>query len=574
MAADTRVGRCGNGAGPHALVRREAYGIDMDPRQRVPENQAEPLVWNTATSDRALAQAVGTFAGDRAQAIVSRIEPVGELAGSAEAWQHARNANRNPPVHLPVDRTGRRIDEVEFHPSWHWLMGHGIGFGLGATPWLSDDPDAHLSRAAAYIAWSQAEAGHMCPVTMTYAAVPALRADEALAKQWTPGLASTSYDFGLRNPSEKAGLLAGMGMTEKQGGSDLRANTTQATPNEDGTYRLVGHKWFTSAPMNDVFLVLAQAPDGLSCFVVARVLPDGSRNPLTIVRLKDKLGDRSNASAELEFDGTIGVRLGDEGRGIRTIIEMVAATRMDCILGSAALMRRAVAEALWHAAHRSAFGRTLAKQPLMVNVLADLAIESEAATFVALRLAAAVDRPHDEHEGALRRIALALEKFWVCKRAPMVAAEALECFGGNGFVEDSPMPMLFRQSPLNSLWEGSGNVNALDVLRAMQREPATLDAWLTEVGAARGMDRRLDRAVTDVLEELSDLSDVESRARRIAGKMAAGLQGALLLRHGDPAVADAFCASRLGGDTVGTFGTLPRGLDLAGIVARATPGPA
>lgn len=533
-----------------------------------------PLVHNTATSDVALTEAVRALAGDHADAIVSRITEVGARAGAAETWQHARNANRSPPIHLPVDRYGRRIDEVEFHPSWHWLMESALGFGLGAAPWTSHDPHAHLSRAAAYVAWSQAEAGHMCPVTMTYAAVPALRADEALAEQWVPGLASTLYDFGLRDPAAKAGLLAGMGMTEKQGGSDLRTNTTRAVTTADGSYTLTGHKWFTSAPMNDVFLVLAQAPDGLSCFVVPRVLPGGARNPLTIVRLKDKLGDRSNASAELEFDGTIGVRLGDEGSGIRTMIEMVAATRMDCILGSAALMRRAVAEATWHAAHRSAFGKPLAEQPAMVNVLADLAIESEAATLVGVRLAAAIDDPHSDHETALRRIGLALEKFWVCKRAPMVAAEALECLGGNGFVEDSPMPMLFRQSPLNSLWEGSGNVNALDVLRALQREPQTLDAWLTEVGEVRGADRRLDRAVTDVLEELADLSDVEYRARRIAGRMAIALQGALLLRHGDPAVADAFCASRLGGDTVGTFGTLPRGLDLAGIVARATPGQA
>lgn len=546
----------------------------MDPRQRTPDNQAEPLVHNTATSDVALTQAVRAFAGDHTEAVLSRITEVGALAGAAETWQHARNANRNPPVHLPVDRYGRRIDEVEFHPSWHWLMEHALGFGLGATAWVSDAPDAHLSRAAAYLAWSQAEAGHMCPVTMTYAAVPALRADETLAQQWVPGLASTQYDFGLRDPAAKSGLLAGMGLTEKQGGSDLRACSTQAAPNADGSYTLTGHKWFTSAPMNDVFLVLAQAPDGLSCFLMPRVLPDGSRNALTIVRLKDKLGDRSNASAELEFDGTIGVRLGAEGTGIRTIIEMVAATRMDCVLGSAALMRRAVAEATWHTARRSAFGKPLADQPAMVNVLADLAIESDAAALVGLRLAAAVDKPHDDHEAALRRIGLALAKFWVCKRAPMVAAEALECFGGNGFVEDSPMPTLFRQSPLNSLWEGSGNVNALDVLRALEREPQTLDAWLTEVGAVRGADRRLDRAVTDVLEELADLSNVEYRARRIAGRMAAALQGALLLQHGDPAVADAFCASRLGGDSVGTFGTLPRGLDLAGIVARATPGQA
>jgi putative acyl-CoA dehydrogenase len=407
---------------------------------------------------------------------------------------------------------------------------------------------------------------------MTYAVVPALRADDALAKQWTTGLASTTYDFGLRPPEEKSGLLAGMGMTEKQGGSDLRTNTTTASPTDiHGEYLLTGHKWFTSAPMNDVFLVLAQAPDGVTCFVVPRVLPDGVRNGMQIVRLKDKLGNRSNASSEIELHDAVGTRLGDEGRGIRTIIEMVSATRMDCVLGSASIMRKALAEASFHAAHRSAFGTTLADQPAMINVLADLAVESEAATTVALRLAAAVDAPNDAHEQALRRIGLALEKFWVCKRTPFMVAEALECLGGNGFVEESGLPLLFRESPLNSIWEGSGNVNALDVLRALGREPESLNAWITEVGAARGEDHRLDTAVEDVLTQLADLTDAEHHARRITARMAVCLQGALLVRHGDPAVADAFCASRLAGDWAGTFGTLPRGLDLAGIVARTTP---
>ena len=424
----------------------------------------------------------------------------------------------------------------------------------------------------AFFTWGQSEQGHTCPITMTYAVVPALRADDALAKQWTTGLASTTYDFGLRPPDEKSGLLAGMGMTEKQGGSDLRTTTTTASPTDThGEYLLTGHKWFTSAPMNDVFLVLAQAPEGVTCFVVPRVLPDGARNGLQIVRLKDKLGNRSNASSEIELHDAVGTRLGDEGRGIRTIIEMVSATRMDCILGSASIMRKALSEASFHAAHRSAFGATLADQPAMINVLADLAVESEAATTVALRLAAAVDAPNDAHEQALRRIGLALEKFWVCKRTPFMVAEALECLGGNGFVEESGLPLLFRESPLNSIWEGSGNVNALDVLRALEREPESLNAWITEVGAARGEDHRLDTAVEDVLTQLADLTDAEHHARRITARMAVCLQGALLVRHGDPAVADAFCASRLAGDWAGTFGTLPRGLDLAGIVARTTP---
>ena len=534
-------------------------------------NQAVPLEDHDVVSgDAALTDAVAAFAGDDAHAVRASLAPIGVLAGSAEALEHGRLANAHEPTLRTVDRFGRRIDEVEFHPSWHWLMEHGIGFGLGAAPWTSDDPSAHLRRAAGFYAWGQTEPGHLCPITMTYAAVPALRTDETLAARWVPGLTSTTYDFGLRQPPTKAGLLAGMGMTEKQGGSDLRTNVTTAVASGE-EYRLTGHKWFTSAPMNDVFLVLGQTEAGVTCFVMPRVLEDGSRNRVSIVRLKDKLGNRSNASSELELDDTVAYRLGEEGRGIRTIIAMVSATRMDCILGSAALMRRAVAEASWHTAHRSVFGATLADQPAMVNVIADLAVESEAATLVGLRLAAALDRPDDPQEQALRRIGLALEKFWVCKRTPFLAAEALECFGGNGYVEESGMPLLFRESPLNSIWEGSGNVNALDVLRALQREPETLEAWLSEVGTVRGIDARLDAAVTAVLDDLADLTDLELRARRIASRMAVLLQATVLLKHGHPAVADAFCASRLAGDWAGVFGTLPRGLDLAAIVKRTTP---
>ena len=545
----------------------------MDPLQRAPSNQSVPLVgYDVARADAALLDAVDAFGGDHAADIRRSLTPIGRLAGSAEAREHWHLANENEPVLRTHDRFGNRIDEVEFHPSWHWLMTRGVGFGLTAATWVSQSRVAHLERAAGFFTWGQSEQGHMCPITMTYAVVPALRADDALAKQWITGLASTTYDFGLRPPEQKAGLLAGMGMTEKQGGSDLRSTTTTAsTTDTHGEYLLTGHKWFTSAPMNDVFLVLAQAPDGVTCFVVPRVLPDGTRNALEIVRLKDKLGNRSNASSEIELNDTVGTRLGDEGRGIRTIIEMVSATRMDCILGSSSIMRKAVAEASFHAAHRAAFGATLADQPAMINVLADLAVESEAATTLALRLAAAVDQPNDAHEQALRRIGLVLGKFWVCKRTPFMVAEALECLGGNGYVEESGMPLLFRESPLNSIWEGSGNVNALDVLRALGREPESLNAWITEVGAARGEDHRLDAAVEDVLTELADLSDAEHRARRITARMAVCLQGALLVRHGDPAVADAFCASRLAGDWAGTFGTLPRGLDLVGIVARTTP---
>ncbi|MCD9153151.1 acyl-CoA dehydrogenase family protein [Aeromicrobium duanguangcaii] len=545
----------------------------MDPVQRIPENQAVPFDdVNIATADLPLMDAVRALGEDQAGQIRSYLEPIGALAGTAEAREHWHLANAYPPVHEPVDRFGRRIDEIRFHPSWHWLMERGVGFGLTAEPWTSDRPAAHLRRAAGFYTWGQVEQGHMCPITMTYAVVPALRADPELAAQWTPGLASTTYDFGLRAPQDKAGLLAGMGMTEKQGGSDLRVNSTIAKATDvRGEYRLTGHKWFTSAAMNDVFLVLAQTDAGSTCFVVPRVLPDGTRNPLTIVRLKDKLGNKSNASSELEFDDTWAVRLGEEGRGIRTILEMVSATRMDCILGSASIMRKAFAEAAWHTRHRSAFGARLIDQPAMVGVLADLALESEAGMLAGLRLAAAMDRPDDEHERNLRRIGLALEKYWVCKRTPMMVGEALECLGGNGYAEESGMPLLFRESPLNSIWEGSGNVNALDVLRALSREDGTLDAWRTEVGTVRGEDARLDAAVAEVMQRLADPHDAAASARWLASRMAAILQGALMIRYSTPAAADAFCASRLGGQWAGTFGTLPAGLDLQAILERAQP---
>ncbi len=535
-------------------------------------NQAPPLVGHDVVgADRALSEAVLRHASAET---LEDLASIGRGAGSAEAREHGLLANRHHPELRPYDRYGNRVDEVEFHPSWHWLLGRAVGHGLAATPWeqqADGAPYAHVRRAAGFMAWSHTEPGHGCPISMTYAAVPALRADEGMAKEWTPLLASTSYDPGLRPVTDKRGALAGMGMTEKQGGSDVRANQTEARPTSvDGEYTLHGHKWFTSAPMNDVFLVLAQAEGGLSCFVVPRVLGDGSRNALDVVRLKNKLGNRSNASSEVELRGTLAVRLGDEGRGVRTIIEMVAATRLDCVLGSASLMRRAVSEASWHVAHRSAFGSLLADKPLMQNVVADLAVESEAATALAIRLAAAVDRLEDPHEAALRRIALPLAKFWVCKRTPAMVAEALECLGGNGYVEDSAMPLIYREAPLNSVWEGSGNVNALDVLRALSREPEALQAWITEVGLARGADRHLDRAVDETLAMLGDAGTLEVNARRLAGRMAACLQGSLLVRFAPAEVADVFCASRLGSTYDGTFGALATG-DLAALVERTTP---
>jgi putative acyl-CoA dehydrogenase len=533
-------------------------------------NQPPPLTgYDVFAADAALVDGVERHGAGWAH---ERLGRLGKLAGSAEAQEWGRLANDHPPVLHTVDRYGNRVDEVEFHPAWHQLMEVAVGNGLHASSWVDSQPGAQVARAAGFAVWSQVEGGHGCPISMTHAAVPALRVDETLATEWVPRLTSYEYDFGLRAPQDKAGCLAGMGMTEKQGGSDVRTNTTVAVTAADGTYRLTGHKWFTSAPMCDVFLVLAQAEGGLTCFLVPRVLPDGTRNTFRIARLKDKLGNRSNASSEPEFEDTVAWRLGDEGRGVRTIIEMVMMTRLDCVIGSTSLMRACVAEATHHARHRQAFGGYLVDKPLMRHVLADLAIESEAATALMVRLAGATDAaPHDAREAAFRRLGLAVGKYWVCKRGPNVAAEALECLGGNGYVEDFPMARLYREAPLNSIWEGSGNVNALDVLRALAREPHAVEAFVDEAGAARGADARLDAALVEVQRELSDTADIEVRARRVVERMALVLQGSLLVRYSTPAVADAFCASRLGGDWGAAFGTLPTGVDTRAIVERATP---
>ena len=532
-------------------------------------NQVPPLTgYDVFSADAALVEGVQRH--DAAWALDDLVA-LGRRAGTEEAQEWGRLANVNPPVLHTVDRYGRRVDEVEFHPSWHDLMTVAIGAGLHAAPWVDPKPGAHVARAAGFSVWSQVEGGHGCPVSMTHAAVPALRADQGLYDEWAPRLTSYTYDFGLRPPQDKAGCLAGMGMTEKQGGSDVRTNTTRAVERADGTYLLTGHKWFTSAPMCDVFLVLAQAAGGLTCFVVPRVLPDGTRNTFRIQRLKDKLGNRSNASSEPEFDETVAWRLGDEGRGVRTIIEMVMMTRLDCVIGSTSLMRACVAQATHHARHRQAFGDYLVDKPLMRNVLADLAVESEAATALMLRLAAATDARGDEEEAAFRRIGLAVGKYWISKRGPNVAAEALECLGGNGYVEDFPLARLYREAPLNSIWEGSGNVNALDVLRALAREPHAWEAFRDELTLAGGADARLDAAVRSLESDLADTTEIETRARRLVERMALTLQGSLLVRFAPPAVADAFCASRLGGDWGAAFGTLPPAVDTRTIVERSTP---
>ncbi len=529
-------------------------------------NQVPPLQGHDVADDPALLAGLERAGAGWAS---DELHELGRLAGGEQAQEWGRVVNENEPVLRTHDRYGNRIDEVEFHPYWHDLMTVAVSHGLHGTPWQDPREGAHAARAAKFYVWGQVEAGHSCPISMTYAAIPALRANPELAARYEPLLAATEYDFGLREPSTKRGLIAGMSMTEKQGGSDVRANTTTATPSADGSYTLVGHKWFTSAPMSDMFLTLAQAPGGLSCFLLPRVLPDGSRNPIRLQRLKDKLGNRSNASSEIEYDHAVGWLVGEEGRGVRTIIEMVNNTRLDCTLGSASGMRLGVVRAIHHATHRHAFGKALVDQPLMANVLADLVVESEAATTVAMRLAAAGDRRDDEQEQAFRRLGLAVSKYWVCKRAPMHAAEALECFGGNGYVEESGMPRLYREAPLSSIWEGSGNVAALDALRAMGKQPESVAAFFAEVGRAAGGDARLDDAVDRVRKELTDLDAIEYRARRVVEAMALVLQGSLLVRHGDPAVADAFCASRFGGDWGIAFGTLPAGVDTGAIIGRA-----
>jgi alkylation response protein AidB-like acyl-CoA dehydrogenase len=533
-------------------------------------NQPPPLDgFDPMACDPALRDAIGRYG---ASEYLDELAELGWLAGSAQAREHGRLANEHPPVLRTHDRYGNRIDEVEFHPSWHWLMSRAVRQGLHAAPWVPDaGVGAHVRRAAGFYLWSQAEAGHGCPISMTFAAVPALRHAPVLAEQYEPGLRSPEYDFGLRAPETKSGLLAGMSMTEKQGGSDVRANTTTAEPLADGSYALTGHKWFTSAPMNDLFLTLAQAPGGLSCFLVPRVLPDGSRNGIRLQRLKDKLGNKSNASAELEYAGARGWLIGEEGRGVRCIIEMVSMTRLDCVLGSAANIRIALSEAAHHAQYRSAFGAPLSDAPLMQAVLADLALESEAATALAMRLSAAVDHGQrgDADELELLRFALPATKFYVCKRAPTAVAEALECLGGNGYVEESGLPRLYREAPLMSIWEGSGNITALDTLRAIDKQPASADALLAELDSAAGADSRYDAAVQRLRREIA--APEPARARALAELVALSLQASLLLRHAPHAVADAFVATRLDADAGRTFGASPDGIAARALIDRVTP---
>src|SRR3954470_2922054 len=482
-------------------------------------NQVPPLIGHDISTHPALLEGLHREGAAWAEAEVRQL---GTL-GNSERWQEAgRLANVHPPVLHTHDRYGHRIDEVEYLPQYHELMRTAVAHGLHAAPWADDRPGAHVARAAKVVSWGVADAGHLCPISMTYAVVPALRTTPELSARYEPLLTSREYDFGLRAPLSKRGLIAGMSMTEKQGGSDVRANTSRAVRAADGSYRLTGHKWFTSAPMSDLFLTLAQAPGGLSCFLLPRVLPDGARNAFFLQRLKDKLGNKSNASGEVEYDGATGWLVGPEGRGVATIIEMVNMTRLDCSLMAASGMRIGTAQAIHHATHRYAFGKALIDQPAMANVLADLAIDSEAATTVVMRIAGAVDRAArgDEAEKVFRRVALSVTKYSLCKRLASHTVEALECLGGNGYIEDSGMPRLYREAPLISIWEGSGNVAALDPLRARGKEPQAIEAFFGELQLAAGVDPRYDDALALLRKQLSDVDERPFRARRLAEQMA------------------------------------------------------
>ena len=523
--------------------------------------------------DAALVEAVQREGAASADAALGEF---GRLAGSADYLELGVLANQNPPVLDTHDRFGRRVDLVKFHPAYHQLMRSAIEHGIHASPWSDPKPGAHVARAARFYLQTQVEAGHGCPITMTFASVPALRTTPALAAAWVPKITARTYDPRNLPDAQKQGLTIGMAMTEKQGGSDVRANSTRAYPlgaaeGPGAAYELVGHKFFVSAPMCDAFLVLAQTAGGLSCFLLPRWRPDGTKNPLQVLRLKRKMGNVSNASSETELRGALAWMVGDEGRGVRTIIEMVAMTRFDCMIGSTAGQRAAVAQALHHCGIRSAFGKVLNQQPLMRNVLADLVLEHEGSLALTMRLARAMDHRDDPHEDALVRLVTAVGKYWICKRTPQHAYEAMECIGGSGVMEDSPFPRLYREAPVNAIWEGSGNVQCLDVLRAMQKSPEAVGAFFAELKRARGAHAALDAWVAALRAELEDPADLEYRARHVVDRMALAIQAALLAQHAPPAVADAFCTSRLQGTGQRQYGTLPRGADCAAIIRRATP---
>ncbi|GAC58972.1 putative acyl-CoA dehydrogenase [Gordonia hirsuta DSM 44140 = NBRC 16056] len=532
-------------------------------------NQAPPRVdVNEYTEHVALVEAVQTFGGGWA---TDALTEAGQLVGRADFQHDAELANTHTPVLRTHDRWGNRIDDVEFHPAYHRIIGDAIARGAHTSCWSDPRDGAHVARAAMFMQFGQIEPGHACPVSMTHAVVPSLQVDPVLADQWLPRVYSREYRHDLGD-GDKPSAIFGMAMTEKQGGSDVRANTTRAVAQSDGTYLLTGHKWFCSAPQSDAFLVLANTEPGVTCFLVPRVLPDGSRNVFAIQRLKDKLGNKSNASSEIEFNGTVGWRLGEEGAGVRTIIEMVNQTRLDCILGSAAGMRQAVAEAAWHARGRSAFGATLIDQPAMTAVIADLQVEAEAAVWTAMRLAAAYDDDADE-SAAFRRLATAVGKYWVCKRGPDHAYEALECLGGNGYTENGfPLARRYREQPVLAVWEGSGNVIALDVLRAMMRDPLSVEAVDAEfersLGRYRDYDLHVERTRKLIAAAAADPAGAPALARRLTESMALALQGAVLIENAPENITEAFLAGRIA-DPGHMYGVLDSKLDLTGIVGRA-----
>ncbi|HEX4603590.1 MAG TPA: isovaleryl-CoA dehydrogenase [Candidatus Angelobacter sp.] len=549
-------------------------------QSQIAQNQAPPLTgYNLFLADPTLMRAVERAGAGWAR---EQISELGRFLGTEEAQRWGFEANENKPVLHTHDRFGNRRDEVVFHPAWHSLMRTSVENRLHSLPWEhlpweQKRTGAHVARAALMMLTSQNEAGHTCPISMTFSAVAALRAEPALAREWEPRILSATYDPRFAPAKEKSGVLLGMGMTEKQGGSDVRANTTQAERiGASREYLITGHKWFCSAPMCDAFLILAQAPKGLSCFLLPRWTPAGDRNHFHIQRLKDKLGNRSNASSEVEFAQAWAHLVGEEGRGVHTIIEMVNHTRLDCAIAAAGLMRQALAQAVHHARHRHAFGKLLIEQPLMRNVLADLALESEAATLLMVRLASSFDaRESSDRERAFCRIATAIAKYWLCKRSPVHVGEALECLGGNGYVEESIMPRLYREAPLYSIWEGSGNVMCLDVLRALKKDRATVEALLAELESTAGADKRFDQHVAGIQKLLTDKADDESlhgygmadfAARELTEKLALALQSSLMVRHSSPAAAEAFLASRLAGHHGQVFGTLSVGVDVAAIL--------
>jgi putative acyl-CoA dehydrogenase len=530
-------------------------------------NQPPPLEpYNLFASDTVLRAAVKR---ERAGWADDGLTALGATFGKPETIQLGFDANKYTPVLRTLDRFGHRLDEVDYHPAWHALMAIALRAGLHSSPWADPKPGAHVARAAGTYMLNQIESGVYCPLAMTYGSVPTLRYTPAIAAEWLPRIFARDYDRRFRPAGEKTSALIGMGLTENQGGSDLRTNSTRAEPAGDGSVRLYGHKWFMSAPMCDAFLVLAQSAKGLSCFLMPRWTPGGERNAMHIVRLKDKLGNRSNASSEVEFDGATAQLVGEEGRGIPIIIEMAGHTRLDCCIGSSSLMRQAVAQAVHHARHRTAFQKRLIDQPLMSNVLADLALESEAATVLTMRLARAYDEC-DEVSTVFRRVVTPAAKFWICKRAPFVTLEAMEVLGGSGYIEESILPRLYREAPVNSIWEGAGNIMCLDVLRALERTPKAAEVLRHELAEAG--DARLQAFAERLQQRLraADRND-ESQARVLVRDLVLALQAALLIKHAPPAVADAFCASRLGAEGGGAFGTLPRGLDLHALAERAAP---